>query len=564
MNAAKNVGGRILKAVVVVMGLLMFSFGTVAQTLAPVGFWNDSSKPASVSGNDSQSVELGMKFRSTVSGSITAIRFYKATNSRGTHTGTIWSSNGTKIASVMFTNETASGWQTQSLAVPVAIAAGTTYVVSYHTVQYAWSSPFFTQSLTVGPLTVPANGGVYAYGKSTAFPTNTWQASNYWVDVVLQSSASPSPAPAPSPAPTPSPVAPSISSQPVSRTVTAGQSASFTVTASGTGVSFQWKKNGAAISGATSSSYNTPATTMSDNGAQFSCVVSNSMGSMTSNAANLTVNAATVAPSITSQPASRTVTAGQTASFSVSVSGSAPFTYQWKKNGAAINGAVSSSYATPATTSADNGVQFVCVVSNSAGSVTSNAGTLTVNAATMLLSTSKNSLSFGNVSLGSSAAQQVTLTNAGTGNVTLSGMSFSGAGFNASGVSSGQILAPGQAVTISVTFQPAAAGSVTGSVTVSSNAPAAVVSLSGAGAQAAPHNVTLSWTRSNSTVNGYMVYSSQVAGGPYTRLTSSAVASPSYTDTSVQNGRTYYYVVTAVGAAGMESDYSNQASVAIQ
>jgi hypothetical protein len=178
------------------------------------------------------------------------------------------------------------------------------------------------------------------------------------------------------------PVAPSITAQPTSQTVTAGQAASFSVAATGTApLSYQWKKNGAAISGATSSSYTTPATTSSDNGAQFTVVVSNAAGNVTSNAATLTVNAAPVAPAITAQPASQTVTAGQTATFAVVASGTAPLGYQWQKNGAAISGATSTSYTTPATTSSDNGAQFTVVVSNAAGSVTSNVATLTVNAA---------------------------------------------------------------------------------------------------------------------------------------------------------------------------------------
>jgi len=370
--------------------------------------------------------------------------------------------------------------------------------------------------------------------------------------------------PEPTPEPAPTVAAPSITSQPVNRTVTAGQTASFSITAGGTSLAYQWKKNGAAIGGATSSSFTTAATIMSDSGAQFTCTVSNSAGSVTSSAATLTVSVAAVAPSISSQPASRTVIAGQTALFSVSVSGTAPFTYQWKKNGAAINGATSSSYTTPAATTSDSGAQFTVTVSNSVGSATSNPATLTVNAATLLLSVNQGSLSFGNIDVGSSTTQQVTLTNSGNGNVTLSGMSVAGAGFSVSGASSGQILTPGQTATISISFQPVAAGSVTGSVTVASNAASRVISLSGAGVQLVSRTVSLSWVRSTSTVNGYLVYSSQVSGGPYTRLTTSAVSLPSYSDASVQNGKTYYYVVTAVDAQGVESTYSNQASAVIQ
>ena len=176
-------------------------------------------------------------------------------------------------------------------------------------------------------------------------------------------------------------VAPSITTQPVNQTVTAGQTATFTVVAAGTApLSYQWQKNTTVISGATAASYTTPATTSSDNAAQFVVVVSNSAGSVTSNAATLTVNAGAVAPSITTQPANQTVTVGQTATFTVVATGTAPLSYQWQKNTTAISGATAASYTTPATTSSDNGAQFVVVVSNSAGSVTSNAATLTVSA----------------------------------------------------------------------------------------------------------------------------------------------------------------------------------------
>src|SRR5271163_1254622 len=181
---------------------------------------------------------------------------------------------------------------------------------------------------------------------------------------------------------TAAPVAPSITAQPASQTVTAGQTATFTVAASGTApLSYQWQMNGAAISGATASSYTTPATTTANSGSAFQVVVSNSAGSMTSNAAILTVNAAAVAPTFTSQPASITVTAGQTATFSVAATGTQPLTYQWQKNGAAIGGATASSYTTPATTTANSGSTFAVVVTNSAGSLTSAAATLTVNPA---------------------------------------------------------------------------------------------------------------------------------------------------------------------------------------
>ncbi|HKD52439.1 MAG TPA: immunoglobulin domain-containing protein, partial [Candidatus Acidoferrum sp.] len=112
------------------------------------------------------------------------------------------------------------------------------------------------------------------------------------------------------------PAAPAITTQPANQTVTAGQTAAFSVVATGTApLAYQWNKNGAAISGATSSTYTTPAATSSDNGAQFAVVVSNSAGSVTSATATLTVNPTAAAPTITTQPVNQAVTAGQTATF---------------------------------------------------------------------------------------------------------------------------------------------------------------------------------------------------------------------------------------------------------
>jgi hypothetical protein len=180
-------------------------------------------------------------------------------------------------------------------------------------------------------------------------------------------------------------VAPAITAQPASKTVTAGQTATFTVTASGTApITYQWQKNNSNISGATSASYTTAATTSSDNGSTYRAVVSNSAGSATSNAATLTVNTSAAAPpAISTSPASQTVTAGQTATFTVSASGTAPLTYQWQKNNSNISGATSASYTTPATTSSDNGSTYRAVVANSAGSATSNAATLTISSGSL-------------------------------------------------------------------------------------------------------------------------------------------------------------------------------------
>jgi hypothetical protein len=186
-------------------------------------------------------------------------------------------------------------------------------------------------------------------------------------------------------------------------------------------------------------------------------------------------------------------------------------------------------------------------------------------AATAFLSMSTSSLGFGNVTIGKSSALSTTLTNAGNSNVTVSKVSVSGAGYSVTGVSAGLILAPGQSATLDATFSPSAAGSLPGSVTVVSNATnsPATISLSGDGADTVSHSVSLSWTPSTSTVVGYDVYRSEVSGGPYAKLDSSLVATNSYTDSTVEGGLTYYYVITSVTSAGMQSADSNQAAAMV-
>jgi hypothetical protein len=140
-------------------------------------------------------VEVGVKFRADRNGQITAIRFYKGSANTGSHWVNLWSSSGTLLATAPSTNETASGWQTVNLPTPVAVTANATYVASYHSAsgRYAVNAGYFnTQGVTNGPLTALQSGvdggnGVYAYNFNTAFPTNSFNGSNYWVDVVFTS-----------------------------------------------------------------------------------------------------------------------------------------------------------------------------------------------------------------------------------------------------------------------------------------------------------------------------------------------------------------------------------------
>ncbi|WP_335582767.1 DUF4082 domain-containing protein [Cryobacterium arcticum] len=138
--------------------------------------------------DDPSAVELGMTFSSSQPGSIRAIRFFKGEGNTGTHTGSIWSSAGARLATVTFTGETASGWQTAQLGTPLAISAGQEYTVSYFAPvgRYSYTSSYFTQARTSGPLTASATtNGRYLYGTAGGRPLYSWNASNYFVDVVF-------------------------------------------------------------------------------------------------------------------------------------------------------------------------------------------------------------------------------------------------------------------------------------------------------------------------------------------------------------------------------------------
>ncbi len=468
-------------------------------------------------------------------------------------------------------------------------------------------------------------------------------------------------------------IPPSITAQPVSQSVTAGQTATFSVTATGTApLSYQWQNNGAAISGATSASYTTPATTTADDGAQFTVVVSNSAGSVTGNSATLIVNVTLVTPSIISQPTSQTVTAGQTATFSMAASGTVPLSYQWQRNAVNIAGATAATYTTPATTTSDSGATFRVVVSNAAGTATSSAATLTVNSAPApAIQVSPTSITFGNVVVGTNLSQILIINNTGTSTLTISQMTATGSGFSVSGFSLPLNISAGQQTTVTVAFLPAAVGSTSGNISIASNAPTspnsltltgtgiaatftlgisptsltfgnvttgtssaaqsmmiantgnsnmlisqitlsatgyamtggsapvtltpsqnvtvsvqfsptvagaangnlsivsnamgspATVPLTGTGVAPVQHTVALTWNASTSTVAGYNVYRGTVSAGPYAKINSSLLAAFSFTDSSVQSGTAYYYVTTAVDSSGNESFFSNQVSATI-
>ena len=203
------------------------------------------------------------------------------------------------------------------------------------------------------------------------------------------------------------------------------------------------------------------------------------------------------------------------------------------------------------------------------------------------------SINFGNLNLKAKSTQNVTLQNTGNSSMTIQGVTVAGASFGYERLSPGLSLSPSQSATFQVWFTPQAKGpaSATMSFLSPSLSSPAKLSLSGGGVAPSPkppaptpgpapapapkpspaptpapavqHTVQLNWNASTSAVAGYRVYRSEGSGTWYTPLTGEAFDGLTYADTSVASGATYYYVVTAIDAAGVESAHSNQVKAVV-
>jgi hypothetical protein len=200
---------------------------TTQPAISGYSLWNDSTLPGVAAVNDPNAIEVGVKFRTSTDGVISGLRFYKGASNTGTHIGHLWTDTGTLIGSASFINETSTGWQTVAFSTPVPVTANTVYVASYHTDagNYALSRPYFSTGYSNPPLyafstsEVSVGNGVYSYGPGT-FPNQSWDSSNYWVDVVFNPSTpltatptppvSSSPTPTAAQSPTPAPTQPAL------------------------------------------------------------------------------------------------------------------------------------------------------------------------------------------------------------------------------------------------------------------------------------------------------------------------------------------------------------------
>src|SRR5277367_6847536 len=208
----------------------------------------------------------------------------------------------------------------------------------------------------------------------------------------------------------------------------------------------------------------------------------------------------------------------------------------------------------------------ITVTSNAVGSPTIVDLSATAAAAAVQLTPSASSLSFGSVTLGSSGASQLTVKSTGNTNASISKVTITGTGFVLESSAASVILDPSQTESYTVNFDPKATGSVSGTLTITSNAANSPlnIALSGTGATAtAQHTVALTWDRSSSSVSGYFVYRGSKPSGPFAQLNSSPESSPSYSDSTVSSGQVYYYYVTAVDSSNIQSADSNEVSVTI-
>lgn len=296
----------------------------------------------------------------------------------------------------------------------------------------------------------------------------------------------------------------------------------------------------------------------------------------------IAVSGSGLQPALSATPASASfgnVTVGSPASQTIQLQNSGTGTLSVTQIGVTGSGFTLGTLALPVTLSSGQtsnfNVQFdpaaagavtgsVSLVSNAPNSPATIGLSGTGVAATQTLTFSTANIAFGNVSTGSSATQSVTITNSGNSSVTVSQITETGSGFSLTGASTPVTLNAGQNLMFDVIFNPSAAGSDSGSVTVTSNASGSpkAITLSGTGVQV-NHSVTLSWTASSSTVSGYNVYRTTVSGSGYAKINSGLIPGLTYTDTTVQSGTTYYYVATAVDASGDESTDSNQATAVI-
>jgi subtilisin-like proprotein convertase family protein len=387
-SGIKDIAGNAIAGTIV----RSFTTGTGDPT-CPCSIWDGSATPGGAA-NDTNPTELGVRFRSDLGGTITGVRFYKDIANVGTHTGTLWSNDGTELATGTFPNETASGWQQLIFATPVTISANTTYVASYHTTvgKYNVDSFTFNSAVVRAPLRAMADNhpsepnGVYKYGTG-AFPTDTFNNSNYWIDVVFEIPGQVTPTTAINVAATP----PAVFGTAMEATVSVLNSpgapgdllALYAVGTPDSGTRIDWKYlNGLQTSPAAGVTSATVTFMMPTATGSYEVRLFPS-GSSTHVATSTAIVVGT-APAITGQPSSAFVITGQQAQLAVTASGTGAFSYQWYLGNSGtttspVAGATLGTLTTPALT--NPAYSYWVRVSTPWGIVDSNTAVLSVGTA---------------------------------------------------------------------------------------------------------------------------------------------------------------------------------------
>jgi len=390
---------RTLRTLGIVSTLILAVAAQTAQAQSTtVTFWPSSTVPSVPDSGPDSAVELGMKFSCSQAGTVTGLQFYKAATNTGTHTGHLWSSAGVSLASVTFTGEAASGWQQANFATPVVITAGTTYTISYHTTvgHYSDATGFFSAALSVPPLSAPANAGVYAYGSGSSYPASVWQASNYWVQPIINTG------------PLPPAALSAVSVSPTS--VVGGNSSTGTVT-----LTSPAPAGGILVGLSSTNSTVPPSVTVAAGSTTATFTVATPVVTSTTSAVITAsyngVNVAatlteTVVPviAVTISPKSVTLAEGGKQTFTATVTGTTTTTVTWSATGGSINS--KGSYTAPNTAGT-----YTVTATSKANTAVSASATVTVTAPVVTVTISPTS-----ASLVTGGTQQFTATVSGSSN----------------------------------------------------------------------------------------------------------------------------------------------------
>ena len=575
------------------------------RAMAQTSLWTSSTLPRTQEANDTTSVSIGLKFYSTVPGSITAIRFYKGPRNTGAHIGTLWSSTGAKLATVTFSSETASGWQQASFASPVPINANTPYVISYLAPKgyYAQDQRYDWSTLTAGPLRPSGTSpGVFAYGTVPQFPTGAWKSSNYWVDVVfVPTTVSPPPATF------------SISGNAARAGATltlSGAASRFVTTDSAGNYTFSGLANGSYSVTPTQSGYAfTPATI------PVSITEASVTGVNFTGVRHTTFWPNSAVPGTPQAGDTSSVTLGMAFSsdvpgtvigvrfYKASGNGGTHVGDLWSSTGTRLasvtfSGETASgwqqvNFQSPPKIAANTGYVISYFAPNGSYAIDQNYAWSNVSASPLRVSGSAPGVfAYGSTPLFPSSTWSgsnywvdvvfapdsivtappppppatYTITGRVSGSaatLTLSGASSAATATDSNGNYSFPGLANGSYVISAsqsgYTFTPALAA-----LTINGASITGVNFTGSAVPQPVSHSVTLNWVASTSTdLQGYNLYRADVAGGAYMKLNVSPILATNYVDASVASGRIYYYAATAIGSNNSESEHSNQATAVV-